>query len=217
MPTRPRRREPLTRERVIDAAIALADEHGIEAVSMRRLGGALGVEAMSLYKHVPDKDAILDGMARRISARFEPPSLDDDWRTSLRRSLIAAHAVLLEHPWASALLESRLDPGPERLAYLDAVIAVLRAAGFEMPLVAQAFMALDAHLYGFTLQVQSFPFDAETGPDVAAAMVEQLPADRYPNIIAMGEMVAAGPRRMPVDYEFGLDLLLDGLERLRPT
>ena len=210
------KRPPLTRDRVLDAAIDLADAEGLGAVSMRRLGQALGVEAMSLYKHVADKDAILDGMAGRISARFEPPVLDDDWRGSLRRSLIGAHAVLLEHPWASALLESRLDPGPERLAYLDAVLAVLRGAGFSMPLIAQAFMALDAHLYGFTLQIQSFPFDAETGPDVAAAMVEHLPPDRYPNLIDMGRMVAAGPKAMPVDYEFGLDLLLDGLERLLP-
>src|SRR5512135_2598140 len=118
-------RLPLSRERVLRAALALADEGGVEAVSMRRLGLALGVEAMSLYKHVADKEAILDGIADLVMDEVEVPSRDLHWRTSIRRSAISAHEALRRHPWAGVVLESRLNPGPARLRYLDAVVGVL--------------------------------------------------------------------------------------------
>ena len=216
MPTtsrgRPARREPVTRERILDAAIALADEAGIEAVTMRRLGERLGVEAMSLYKHVADKEAVLAGIADRVAREFALPSPDDDWRAALRTTLVAAHAVLLRHPWAGPLLESSLDPGPARLDYLDAVVGVLRGAGFSLPEVAHAFGTLDSHLYGFTMQVANWPFEADTYADTAAALAANLDADRYPNLLAMASMVVdAGGA--PLDFTFGLDLILDGLER----
>jgi AcrR family transcriptional regulator len=206
-------RRPLTRDRILDAAVALADRDGIEAVSMRRLGQELGVEAMSLYKHVADKDDVLDGIADRVAASFQLPSPDLPWPSAIRECAIAAHGVLLRHPWAGPLLESQIAPGPARLAYLDAVLGVLRGAGFSLHDVAHAFGALDSHLYGFTMQVASWPFDAEDMPDIAAAMVETLSADRYPNLIAMGALVAENGQGVPVDFTFGLDLLLDGLER----
>jgi AcrR family transcriptional regulator len=208
-------RLPLSRDRVLQAALALADEGGVEAVSMRRLGQALGVEAMSLYKHVADKEAILDGIADLVMEEVEVPSADGDWRASIRRSAISAHEALRRHPWAGVVLESRLNPGPARLRYLDATVGVLRGAGFDLPTVARAFMALDSHTYGFTLQELALPFDAATAPEVAREMTSRGFARGYPNLAAMAELAITGAPML--DFEFGLDLLLDGLERLRPA
>ena len=219
MPTAPRRtpppkrRAPLTRERIIDAAVELADQEGIGAVTMRRLGQRLGVEAMSLYKHVADKDAVLAAIADRVADEFVTPSSQAEWRTALRASSMTAHEVLLRHPWAGPLMESMLDPGPARLAYLDAVVGVLRGAGFSLPDVAHAFGALDSHLYGFTMQVASWPFDVDDYPDVAADAAAALDPERYPNLLAMATMITTGRGGVPLDFTFGLDLLLDGLER----
>jgi AcrR family transcriptional regulator len=211
----PAQRKPITRDRILDAAIAVADRDGLAAVTMRRLGQELGVEAMSLYKHIRDKDEVLAGIADRIAAEFVLPSPEGDWRASIRASAIAAHGVLLRHPWAGPLMESTLEPGPARLAYLDAVIGVLRTAGFSLTDVAHAFGTLDSHLYGFTMQVASWPFDAEDMPAVAAALADALDAERYPNLIAMASMAAASGWGVPIDFTFGLDLILDGLERRR--
>jgi AcrR family transcriptional regulator len=211
------RRRPLSRDRVLRAAIRLADEGGLESVSMRRLGQALRVEAMSLYKHVANKDDILDGIADLITSDFEVPSSDGDWKTAIRRSAISAHQVLLRHPWASGLIESRVSAGPARLRYLEAVIGALSAGGFPMPMVIRAVMALDSHTYGFVLQELAWPFDLENASELAATFARGLPASEYPNLLAMAEMVTTAPRGVPVDFEFGLDLILDGLERLRDT
>jgi AcrR family transcriptional regulator len=209
------RRVPLSRERVLRAALALADEGGAEAVSMRRLGQVLGVEAMSLYKHVADKEAILDGIADLVMDEVEVPSSDLDWRMSIRRSAISAHEALRRHPWAGVVLESRLNPGPARLRYLDAVVGTLRRAGFDIATVARAFMALDSHTYGFTMQELALPFDAASAPGVAEEMAARIFTDAYPNLAAMAELAMSGAQLL--DFEFGLDLLLDGLERLRPA
>jgi hypothetical protein len=184
---------------------------------MRRLGQVLRVEAMSLYKHVANKDDILDGMADLVTNDFEVPSIDSDWKTAIRRSAISAHQVLLHHPWASSLIESRQTAGPARLRYLDAVIGALSAAGFPMPTVIRAITALDSHTYGFVLQELAWPFDVENAPELAATFAGGLPAGEYPNLVAMTEMVATAPHGVPVDFEFGLDLILDGLVRLRDT
>jgi AcrR family transcriptional regulator len=210
-----RRRTPLSRDRVLRAAIVLADEGGLESVSMRKLGQVLRVEAMSLYKHVANKDDILDGIADLVVGDFEVPSGDVDWKVAVRRSAISAHGVLLRHPWASSLIESRLNAGPARMRYLDALIGVLSATGFEMALVIRAIMALDSHTYGFVLQEMAWSFDTENAPEMAAAFARGLPAGEYPNLLAMAGMAATAPDGAPVDFEFGLDLILDGLERLR--
>jgi len=211
------RRRPLSRDRVLRAAILLADEGGLESVSMRKLGQVLRVEAMSLYKHVANKDDILDGIADLVVGDFEVPSGDVDWKSAVRRSATSAHQVLLAHPWASSLIESRLNAGPARMGYLDAMIGVLSAAGFTMPLVIRAIMALDSHTYGFVLQEMAWSFDVENAPEMAATFARALPAGEYPNLLAMAEMAATAPGGAPVDFEFGLDLILDGLERLRDT
>ncbi len=211
------RRRPLSRDRVLRAAIRLADDGGLESVSMRKLGQVLRVEAMSLYKHVANKDDILDGIADLVVGDFEVPSGDVDWKMAVRRSAISAHQTLLRHPWASSLIESRLSAGPARMRYLDAMIGVLSAAGFTMPLVIRAIMALDSHTYGFVLQEMAWSFDAENAPEMAEAFAQGLPAGGYPNLAAMAEMAATTPGGAPVDFEFGLDLILDGLEQLLLT
>jgi AcrR family transcriptional regulator len=211
------RRRPLSRDRVLRAAIRLADEGGVESVSMRKLGQMLRVEAMSLYKHVANKDDILDGIADLVVGDFEVPSIDADWKAAIRRSAISAHQTLLRHPWASSLIESRLNAGPGRMRYLDAMIGVLSAAGFTMPLVIRTIMVLDSHTYGFVLQEMAWSFDTENAPEMAAAFARGLPANEYPNLLAMAEVAATTPRAVSVDFEFGLDLILDGLERLRDT
>ena len=208
-------RVPLSRERILNAALALADEGGVEAVSMRKVGQVLGVEAMSLYKHVADKEAILDGIADLVMGEVEVPTPDLDWRLSVRRSAISAHEAIRRHPWAGMVLESRLNPGPARLRYLEAVVGVLRGAGFDTATVARAFMAIDSHTYGFTMQELAMPFDAASAPDVAGEMAARVFADGYPNLAAMAELAMSGAQLL--DFEFGLDLLLDGLERLRPA
>ena len=212
---RPSGREPLSRARILDAAIDLADRDGLGALTMRRLGQELGVEAMSLYKHVTDKEDILDGIADRISAGFEVPKRELDWRAALRRSAISAHDVLRRHPWASTVVESRTNLGPARLRYVDGVIGVLAAAGFSMPVIGRAFMALDSHIYGFTLQEAAWTFDA-SDPAAAEAFGRSLSGDDYPNILAMTQAVGTDPELTRVDFTFGLDILLDGLEVLRP-
>jgi AcrR family transcriptional regulator len=181
---------------------------------MRKLGQQLRVEAMSLYKHVASKDDLLDGMADLVTGDFEVPAADGDWRAAIRGAATSAHRVLLRHPWAGSLIESRLAVGPSRLRYLDGIIGVLRSAGFEMPLVVPVIMVLDSYTYGFVLQEVAWPFDAEQAPELAADFARGLPAGQYPNLLAMAELVTSSQGGVPVDFEFGLDLLLDGLERL---
>ncbi len=211
------RRRPLSRDRVLRAAIRLADEGGLGSVSMRKLGQVLRVEAMSLYKHVANKDDILDGIADLVVGDFEVPSRAVDWKMAVRRSAISAHQALLLHPWASSLIESRLSTGPARLRYLDAMIGILSAEGFALPVVVRAIMALDSHTYGFVLQEMAWPFETENAPAMAATFARGLPAGEYPNLLAMAEMAATTHGGAMVDFEFGLDLILDGLERLRDT
>lgn len=206
-------RTPLSRDRVLRAALALADEGGVDALSMRRLGQVLGVEAMSLYKHVADKEAILDGIADLVMDEVDVPAPGLEWRVAIRRSAMSVHEALRRHPWAGVVLESRLNPGPARLAYLEAVVGMLRAAGFDLATVARAFMTIDSYVYGFTLQELALPFDALSAPGAGEDFMLRVFGEAYPNLAAMAGHQASGA---PVlDFEFGLDLLLDGLERLR--
>lgn len=208
-----RRRAPLTRERVLRGALRVADRDGIDSVSMRKLGQALGVEAMSLYKHVADKEDVLDGLADLVIGEVELPPGDLEWKPALRQIAISVHEALLRHPWAAAVLDSRLHPGPARLRYLDTVIGILRRAGFSLPDVARAFMALDSHIYGFTLQETNISFAIEDAPQ-AAAQVAAHAGNEYPELQAIALLAATEPDTFPVEFEFGLDILLDGLERL---
>jgi AcrR family transcriptional regulator len=213
MPTKARtsavRRAPLSRERVLRAAVALADEGGIEALTMRRLGQALGVEAMSLYKHVANKDAILDGITDLVVGDIEVPPEGTHWKTAMRRRARSAHEVLLAHPWAAMQIMSRFNIGPGMTRYLDATLGRLRQGGFTVEGALDAWHALDSHIYGFTLQELGLPFDADEAPAVSADVLGQLSADQFPHVVEIITHVMTSGR--VEDFDFGLELILDGL------
>ena len=214
---RSRRRTPLTRARVLEAAVTLADEQGLEALSMRRLGAELDVEAMSLYNHVSDKDDLLDGIVELVVSDFESPSPleGEDWRAALRRCAIRAHEVLLQHPWSAALAESRPQNGPVRLGYYDTLLGTLRAAGFSDTAAYRANLYLDSYLYGFTLQEVNWPTPTSEPGEMASSFIERTPADEYPNLVAVANLAATGHVDAAADFEIGLDAILDALETLR--
>src|SRR5215210_7631949 len=172
--TRPARgaRVPLNRQRVLQAAVAFADEHGIASVSMRKLGEALGVEAMSLYNHVANKDELLDDMVDVVFSEIGMPTAAADWRTAMRQRAVSARHVLSHHRWAIGLMESRSSPGPATLRHHDAVIGCLREAGFSIEMAAHAFTVLDSYIYGFALQEANFPIRtaAETAEQAEAVL-----------------------------------------------
>jgi AcrR family transcriptional regulator len=206
---------PLSRRRVLDAAVALADRDGVGALSMRKLAQELGVEAMSLYHHVAGKDAILDGIVDVVFAEIELPSGEGGWKAAMRRRAVSAREALRRHPWATALMESRSTPGPANLRHHDAVLGVLRNAGFSVELAAHAYSLLDAYIYGFALQESSLPFDTpEETAAVASSMMDGFPADAFPYLteIAVEHVMRPG-YDYGNEYQFGLELILDGLER----
>ena len=207
-------RAPLTRDRVLGAAVALADRDGVGSLSMRRLARELGVEAMSLYHHVPGKQALLDGMVDLVFGEIELPS-GDDWRAAMRRRAVSAREVLSRHPWAIALMESRRTPGPANLRHHDAVLGCLRRAGFPVALAAHAYSLLDAYIYGFALQEASLPFTTpEETAEVARSIMAEVPAGAYPHLTELAvEHVLQPGYDYGDEYQFGLELLLDGLER----
>ena len=209
------RRAPLTRERVLAAAIDLADRDGIASLSMRKLAQDLGVEAMSLYHHVANKDAILDGLIDLVFGEIDLPVGEADWKAAMRRRAISDREVLRRHPWATGLMESRSTPGPATLRHHDAVLGILRNAGFPLELAAHAYSLLDSYIYGFALQETSLPFNTpEETAEVAQAMMAEFPADAYPHLteIAVEHVLQPG-YSYASEYLFGLDLILDGLER----
>jgi AcrR family transcriptional regulator len=211
----PGRRRALSPERVLLAAVKFADERGVGELSMRNLGQYLGVEAMSLYNHVANKDDLLDGMVDLVFDEIGLPPTGQDWKTAMRQRGIAARAALARHPWAIGLIESRTHPGAATLRHHDAVLACLRAAGFSMELAAHGYSVLDSYVYGFALNEQSLPFDtSEDVAEVGASMLEQFPAEAYPHL---SEFIREHALRLGYDYgkefEFGLDLILDALER----
>ncbi|MGF1425276.1 TetR/AcrR family transcriptional regulator [Kitasatospora sp. LaBMicrA B282] len=208
-------RTPLTRHKVLQAAVALADEQGLKAVTMRRLGEAVGVEAMSLYTHVANKDDLLDGMIDVVFGETDPPAGPADWKTQLRRRAVSVRRTLARHRWAIGLMESRATPGPATLRHHDAVLGCLRAAGFSIELAAHAYSALDSYVYGFALQERGLPFDSpEESAQVAQAILTQIPADQYPHLVEVATQYVLRPGYdYGREFEFGLDLILDGLER----
>jgi AcrR family transcriptional regulator len=208
-------RTPLSRQRVLEAAVALADRDGVGALSMRKLAQELGVEAMSLYHHVAGKDAILDGIVDVVFAEIELPSGDGGWKAAMRRRAVSAREALRRHPWATALMESRTTPGPANLRHHDAVLGVLRNAGFPVALAAHAYSLLDAYVYGFALQESSLPFETpEETAEVAESIMAGYPADAFPHLTELAvEHVLQPGYDYGNEFQFGLDLILDGLER----
>jgi AcrR family transcriptional regulator len=214
---RPAPRVPLTRDRVLQAAIGLADNGGIDSLSMRKLGQALGVEAMSLYNHVADKDAILAGILELVMEEIEAPPTGTDWQSAIRRTAISSHDVLSRHPWACSLMFSPTRVSRARLRWMEAVLATFRAAGFSPELTHHAYHALDSHITGFTLWQVSFPsVSAEDLAQYGAIFLRDLPVAEFPYLAEHVEQHINPPRHEDKgEFEFGLDLLLDGLERSR--
>jgi AcrR family transcriptional regulator len=211
------RRIPLTPERVLRTALELADQGGLESLSMRKLGQALGVEAMALYYHFANKERVLDGIVDLVFAEIELPEIGADWKTAMRRRAIAVRDALLRHRWAVGLMESRTIPGPANLRHHDAVIGCLRAAGFDMAMVATAYSLLDGYIYGFALTKMNLPFeDTSDIVELSESMLAPFPPGQYQNL---ADFITEHAMKPGYDYgdefEYGLDVILDGLERVR--
>jgi AcrR family transcriptional regulator len=209
------RRTPLTRERVLDGAMAVADRSGLAALTMRSLADELGVKPMSLYHHVANKEAILDGLVERVFAQVDLPRVGAEWREEIRRRSHSLRAALRRHRWAIGVMESRTSPGPATLRHHDAVIGTLRAGGFSVAMTAHAFSAIDAYVYGFALQEATLPFQSpDEVPEMAGSMLAAMPVDDYPHFVEMArEHVLQPGYDFGEEFDFGLDLVLDGLAR----
>jgi AcrR family transcriptional regulator len=204
-------RTPLSRERIVDAAAAVADESGLAGLSMRTVGKHLGVEAMSLYHHIPGKEQLLDQLVDWLFRRVELPAIGTGWRDGMRERARSARSVFTAHPWGLTLAESRRTAGPALLEHHDAVLGCLRRDGFSVALAAHAFAVLDSYVYGFVLTEQRLPFEADERVEDFAAEID-LPAERYPYMAEMvGELVIGRDYAFGDEFEHGLDLILDGL------
>ena len=208
-------RLPLSRERLFQAAVAIADRDGLGALTMRRLGAELGVEAMSLYKHVSSKEEVLDGIVELVVGEIEIPSEDADWREAMRRRAISAREVLSRHSWAIGLLEARGANGPIALRYLNAVLGNLRFAGFSIENAVHAFWVLDSFVYGQVIQEASLPIgSSEEVTETTGSIMEQITTDEYPHLLEVGEHALRSEYSVDIEFEFGLDLILDALAPL---
>ena len=216
-------RVPLSRQRVLQAAIAVADESGIEGLNMRRLAQNLDVVPMALYKHVANKGELLDGMVDVILGEIEPPGRGGEWKSAVRRRILSARRSLLAHPWAPGVIESRATPTPMVLAYMDSLIAMFRTGGFSAELTHHVMHALGSRMLGFTQELFDDTADVDAGRadlEAQARMVREM-TDRYPYVAEMA-LAAAHENQSIVgsgcddqfEFEFALDLLLDGFERL---
>jgi AcrR family transcriptional regulator len=209
----------LTRDRVLRAAMRLADEGGFDSLTMRRLGQELGVQAMSLYNHVANKDDIRDGIVDLVMGEIEVPPSGADWKTSIRQTAISAHDAFVRHPWACSLQMETTTVSPARLRWMESVLRTFREAGFSAELTHHAYHALDSHITGFTLWHASLPFETqEELADLAEAFLSELPADEYPYFAEHANWhLTESSADDPSEFEFGLDLILGGLERIRDT
>jgi AcrR family transcriptional regulator len=200
---------------VLQAALKLADKGGIEALSMRKLARELGVEAMSLYNHVANKHDLVAGILDLVASEFELPADGADWKTSMRQSAISAHDALSRHPWAAGVWMSTPEPSPLRLRYADALLRSFREAGFSKDLTYHAFHIVQNHILGVALQESSFPFDREELKELAATFLRDFPADEYPDLAEHTRQHMEPDEQHEGAFAFGLDLILDGLERRR--
>lgn len=211
----PSGRSTLTRDRVVEAAVALADSIGVDALTIRKLAAALDVKPMTIYHHVVNKEAIIDGMVDLVFSEIELPPDDTDWKSAIRTRSASARRVLARHRWAAPLMESRTNPGPATLQHHDAVIGCLRGGGLSVTMTAHAYALIDAFIYGFALQEASMP--ATEGQDMAElveSMAHAMPAGEYPYLAEFTtEHVMQPGYDFGKEFQFGLDLILDGLDR----
>ncbi|MGB5755305.1 MAG: TetR/AcrR family transcriptional regulator [Acidimicrobiales bacterium] len=209
-----RKRQRLTAERVLDGAMALADEIGVDGFTIRRLADALDTKPMTIYHHVPNKEAIIDGMVDRVFAEIDRPPAELEWKPAIRQRCVSARAALARHPWAAPLMESRSNPGPETLAHHDAVLGCLRRGGLSLAMTGHAYALIDSYVYGFALQEASLPATGgEEMADLAETIIAPMPAGLYPHLMEFtAEHVLQPGYDFLAEFEFGLDLILDGLE-----
>ena len=210
-------RAPLSRERVIQVAGEIADTEGLEALTMRGLGQRLGVEAMSLYHYVASKDELFEGLLDLVEAEIDLPGEDVPWKERLRRIAISSFRALRRHPWSSGLMSASVRARPGRLRVMEAMLGTLRTAGFSPDDTDHAYHALDSHITGFALWLASMNLPDDIS-DLAAGFLRELPADQFPYLIehVQQHMKPPPPEGNPSEFEFGLDLILDGLERMLP-
>ena len=213
-----RRREPLTKERILRTAVALADEGGVDAVSMRKVALELDVVPMALYKHVSDKDEMLDGMVDIVVGEIDPPLAGADWKTAMRERILSARRALLRHPWASRVIETRTNPTPTVIGYMDEMIGILRTGGFSVDLTHHAMHAMGSRALGFSQELFD---DTPDDPPAVQAIEAQWMAEQYPYISEMAAAISHDDASTvglgcddQFEFEFALDLMLDGLERL---
>jgi AcrR family transcriptional regulator len=209
----------LSRERILRTAMELADAGGLASLSMRKLAQTLGVEAMSLYHYVANKDDLLDGLVDLVFSEISLPPRDIDWKMAMRRRAITAREVLGRHPWSIGLLESRHRPGPATLAHHDAVIGFLKEAGFSVAMTAHAYSLLDSYIYGFALQQASMPLQSpQEVVEVVDIIMRQFPTEAHPYLAEFTLQHVLQPGYdYAQEFDFGLDLILDGLECVRNT
>ncbi|MEU5157046.1 TetR/AcrR family transcriptional regulator [Glycomyces sp. NPDC021274] len=215
----PSARGTLSREKVVRTAVAMADESGGKVPSTRKLAERLGVQAMALYHHFRNKDALLDGMVDFVFSEIELPSQGEDWKAEMRRRAASMREALVRHPWAIALMDSRADAGLATLRHHNAVIGCLRAQGFTVAGAAHAFSLLDAYIYGFVMQELALPFESPGDlEEVAAPILEQAAIEGFPHLAELAMEHALKPGYDYADeFWIGLDLILDGLERHRDS
>lgn len=209
------KRPGLSKERIIDAAVRVADRGGLAQVSMRNVGKELGVEAMSLYHHLPGKEPLLDALVEWIFAQIEVPPPRTPWRAAMVCRATSARTVLSDHPWALGLIESRRNPGPSLLRHHEGVLACLRGNGFSVELAAHAFSALDAYIYGFVLTEANLPFQASEDAEAVVAEIQAfIPPSDYPHMTELIRTQVIGKNYCyGNEFGFGLALILDSLER----
>jgi AcrR family transcriptional regulator len=213
------RRAPLSRDRVLRTAVALADDTGIESLSMRKLAQELGVVPMALYKHVANKEELLDGMVDVVVGEVDPPAGGTDWKSAVRQRILSARQALLRHPWASRVIESRSTPTPVVLGYMDSMIGMFRTGGFSIDLTHHVMHAMGSRILGFSQEL--FDDSTPTDPQAQAAALQGM-AEAYPHVTELATAVTHDEASVPgggcddqFEFEFALDLLLDGIERLR--
>jgi AcrR family transcriptional regulator len=218
MATETEPRLPLSRDRILRAALELVDDGGIDSLTMRKLGQALGFEAMSLYNHVANKDDVIDGILDLVLAEGELPSPSGDWDGAVRSSAVSVHAALRRHPWASAVVMAPGRLRPARLRYMDSLLGRIREAGFSPETTYHAYHVLDGHIFGFSLWEASHSYSDADASEMMAAFERTITADEYPYLREHGEQhFAEGPHHDVSAFEFGLDLILDGLKKINPA
>lgn len=210
-------RQSLTRARIISGAVMLADDIGVDALTIRKLATALNVKPMTIYHYVPNKGSIIDGMVDEVFNEIDLPPVNTDWKIAIRKRSTSARAVLGKHPWAVPLMESRRTPGPATLQHHNAVLGCLRSGGLSVEMTAHAYAVIDAFIYGFAIQEASMP--ATSGnemADLADSIIESLPVDEYPHLMELTtEHILKPGYDFGNEFEFGLNLILEGLDKSR--